>query len=338
MVRHQVIKSPKDLQVLEELVNWEKLNRSKRFEQKLADQEYKEELNTLFDPVIKPINTSLEQRNKLLALTENQSKALEFQNTLLGQTNKALEDQNILTREQNALTQDLIDKDSSETQWSPSPKLQKIVKLMSKQTNPQLELQFFDANKNEFLINKQPIKFTNDSILTDSGEYRLTDGFVRFLTNNDVAWDDLNDETLSEIKSFLRDINYSFKKGDKKSSRYKLIKALQNWSTNKISPAQASLDTTLYESADETEADLDQTIGGEGLTTSSFARQASPLYVFLSSDPDFLLDRLEVLIAESSVGNNNVLNEILAIGEELHRQGEVTDEEYQNFLTNFGEV
>ena len=124
------------------------------------------------------------------------------------------------------------------------------------------------------------------------------------------------------------------------NAAYKLIKALQNWSTNnqQVLPAQASLDTTLYESADETEADLDQTIGGEGLTTSSFARQASPLYVFLSSDPDFLLDRLEVLIAESSVGNNNVLNEILAIGEELHRQGEVTDEEYQNFLTNFGEV
>ena len=59
-------------------------------------------------------------------------------------------------------------------------------------------------------------------------------------------------------------------------------------------------------------------------------------YVFLPSDPDYLLDRLEILIAESAAGNNNVLNEILAIGEELHRQKEVTDEEYQNFLSNFG--
>ena len=82
-------------------------------------------------------------------------------------------------------------------------------------------------------------------------------------------------------------------------------------------------DVSQYELAN---TEFDKTLEGEGLNT----------YVFLSSDPDFLLDRLEVLIAESSAGNNNVLDEILAIGEELHRQKEVSDEEYQNFLTNFG--
>ena len=76
MVRHQVIKNEKDMQVLEELVKLEKLNRMKRFNQKLADQEYKKELNTLFDPVIKPINSSIEQGNKLLELTENQNAVL----------------------------------------------------------------------------------------------------------------------------------------------------------------------------------------------------------------------------------------------------------------------
>ena len=84
------------MQVLEELVNLEKLNRMKRFNQKLADQEYKEELNTLFDPVIKPINSSIEQGNKLLELTENQNAALTDQNNLLALTNQSLEEQNSL--------------------------------------------------------------------------------------------------------------------------------------------------------------------------------------------------------------------------------------------------
>ena len=350
MVRHQVIKNAKDMQMLEELIKLENLNRMKRFDKKLAEQEYKEELNTLFDPVIKPINQSVEQGNKILALTENQNEVLSTQNTLLGQTNKALEDQNILTREQNALTQDLIDQDLSKAVWSPSQKLQQIVQQMSAQTDPQLKLIIVDANKNIFIMNNHLIRFTNESILIGNNEYRLTDGLIKFLTSKNVSRENIDVE---QVRNFLRDIDYSLGKTDKKSVRYKSIKSVLSsgaWkpsassSPNWALPIRPTADPNLIErqpSVDsESEEQLNTTlyedVQGEDTYISGNGLQQT--YVFLSSDPDFLFDRLEVLIAESSAGNNNVLNEILAIGEELHRQKEVTDEEYQNFLTNFGEV
>ena len=298
----------------------------KRFDQKLADQEYKEELNTLFDPVIKPINSSIEQGKNLLALTENQNKALETQNTLLGQTNKALEDQN-------TLTQELIEQDKKAL-YTPTPRLQSIVKQMMKQTNPQLELLSFDATKGEFMINKKPIRINNDILKTAYNNYRLTEGFVKFLTRSDVNMDELDIDTLDQIKNFLKDINYSIKSGDKKSSRFKLIKSLLSKPQPSKALTQLSEETELYDDAvsdvsqyELANTEFDKTLEGEGIQHT---------YVFLSSDPDFLLDRLEVLIAESSAGNKIVLDEILAIGEELHRQTEVSDEDYQNFLTNFG--
>ena len=343
MVRHQVIKNAKDMQMLEELIKLENLNRMKRFDKKLADQEYKQELNTLFDPVIKPINQSVEQGNKLLALTENQNEVLSTQNALLSQTNKALEDQN-------ALTQDLIDQDLSKAVWSPSQKLQQIVQQMSAQTDPQLKLIIVDANKNIFIMNNHLIRFTNESILIGNNEYRLTDGLIKFLTSKNVSRENIDVE---QVRNFLRDIDYSLGKTDKKSVRYKSIKSVLSsgaWkpsassSPNWALPIRPTADPNLIErepSVDsESEEQLNTTlyedVQGEDTYISGNGLQQT--YVFLSSDPVFLLDRLEVLIAESSAGNNNVLNEILAIGEELHRQKEVTDEEYQNFLTNFGEL
>ena len=329
MVRHQVIKNDKDMQMLEELIKLENLNRMKRFDKKLADQEYKQELNTLFDPVIKPINQSVEQGNKLLALTENQNEVLSTQNALLSQTNKALEDQN-------ALTQDLIDQDLSKAVWSPSQKLQQIVQQMSAQTDPQLKLIIVDANKNIFIMNNHLIRFTNESILIGNNEYRLTDGFIKFLTSKNVSRENIDVE---QVRNFLRDIDYSLGKTDKKSVRYKSIKSVLSRS-GEVRPnpnlieRQPSVEREPSESEEQLNTTLYEDVQGEDTYISGNGLQQT--YVFLSSDPDFLVDRLYILIAESSAGNNNVLDEILAIGEELHRQKEVSDEEYQNFLTNFG--
>ena len=333
MVRHQVIKSPKDMQMLEELIKLENLNRMKRFDKKLADQEYKQELNTLFDPVIKPINQSVEQGNKLLALTENQNEVLSTQNALLSQTNKALEDQN-------ALTQDLIDQDLSKAVWSPSQKLQQIVQQMSAQTDPQLKLIIVDANKNIFIMNNHLIRFTNESILIGNNEYRLTDGLIKFLTSKNVSRENIDVE---QVRNFLRDIDYSLGKTDKKSVRYKSIKSVLSSGAWKPSASSSPIPNLIErepsvdsESEEQLNTTLYEDVQGEDTYISGNGLQQT--YVFLPSDPDFLLDRLYILIAESSAGNNNVLDEILAIGEELHRQKEVTDEEYQNFLTNFGEL
>ncbi len=45
---------------------------------------------------------------------------------------------------------------------------------------------------------------------------------------------------------------------------------------------------------------------------------------FLSTDPNELFNKLQILIAEKEAGNNNVLNEASAITDELRRQGHLS--------------
>ena len=57
-------------------------------------------------------------------------------------------------------------------------------------------------------------------------------------------------------------------------------------------------------------------------------------YVFLSSDPNILVNRLEVLIGEYFAGNKNTLSESEAILKELMNQKEINETQYQNILKN----
>jgi len=51
---------------------------------------------------------------------------------------------------------------------------------------------------------------------------------------------------------------------------------------------------------------------------------------FLSSDPKVLMNRLKILLAEKSAGNNNVFNEISAISDELRRSGALSMKQLKN--------
>ena len=53
-------------------------------------------------------------------------------------------------------------------------------------------------------------------------------------------------------------------------------------------------------------------------------------YVFLSSDPNILVNRLEVLIGEYFAGNKNSISESEAILKELINQNEINKEQYNN--------
>ena len=58
-------------------------------------------------------------------------------------------------------------------------------------------------------------------------------------------------------------------------------------------------------------------------------------YVFLSSDPNVLVQRLEVLIGENLSGNKNAINEASAIFDELLIQNEINKEEYAKGMQLF---
>ena len=54
--------------------------------------------------------------------------------------------------------------------------------------------------------------------------YTFSDGFINFLTNPNVTYDDKIEEYENKIKKFSFDIRYDVRKGDKNSSRYRTIK------------------------------------------------------------------------------------------------------------------
>ena len=58
-------------------------------------------------------------------------------------------------------------------------------------------------------------------------------------------------------------------------------------------------------------------------------------YVFLSSDPNILVKRLEVLIGEYLAGNKNTISETEAILKELMNQNEINNQQYKNTMKLF---
>jgi len=59
---------------------------------------------------------------------------------------------------------------------------------------------------------------------------------------------------------------------------------------------------------------------------------------FLSSDPKTLMDRLKILLAEKSAGNNNVFDENSAIADELRRSGALSMKQLKYFYKKLHEI
>ena len=58
-------------------------------------------------------------------------------------------------------------------------------------------------------------------------------------------------------------------------------------------------------------------------------------FVFMSSDPNVLVEKLELLAGESLAGNANAYREASAILHERLRMGEVTNQEYETDMKIF---
>ena len=56
--------------------------------------------------------------------------------------------------------------------------------------------------------------------------------------------------------------------------------------------------------------------------------------VFISSDPNALLERLDLLLASQEAGHTGVRNELVSICDELKRQGVLNSESYKKLISN----
>ena len=185
-----------------------------------------------------------------------------------------------------------------------------ILADMRKQTNIQLRLVPLDANENMFAINNVPTHITPNDIKPRNNNFDFTKSFLMFITNKKVTERDIKGDE-NKIKRFLRDIGYK-QRGDTKSNRSKVITRL---SISIASPRRDSFtsESTVYDTNEEVEEE----VKASGLT---------------KTDPNSLIERLELLILETKSGHDGLYDEILDISKQLLSMNIINQEQLDNFF------
>ena len=197
------------LETLINLNNLEKQNRRNRLEDKLKQQEFYGEIEELFDPLTKTLNTNSEtmqalQNNTLAELDNtNALKALDF--SPVQQSGFSIREPITLPGREGKL-------------FKLSNEMIDILADMRKQTNIQLRLVPFDANENDFTINNVPTHIIPNDMKLRNHNYDFTKGFLMFITNKNVIERDIKGDE-NKIKRFLRDIGYKQRGDTKKIDR-----------------------------------------------------------------------------------------------------------------------
>ena len=165
------------------------------------------------------------------------------------------------------------------------------------QVNAQPQVKFSRQNFNSYTITDKPFELHDDIIEFDDKTNRISSNFFKtFIKGNTLNLSDFTQNEMNILNDF---VDYAGGlRGDKKSNLHKVLKSSKD--------------------------SLIQEIDGKGTS-----------FVFQSSEPNILVERLEVLIGESLAGNTNAFLEASAILYELLRMKEITETEYENAVKIF---
>ena len=188
-----------------------------------------------------------------------------------------------------------------------------ILADMRKQKSIQLRLVPFDANENQFTINDVPTHITPNGIKLINNNYDFTKGFLMFITNKNVTERDIKDHE-NKIKKFLRDIVYK-QRGETKSNRSKVIRRLS------VSIASRRRDSFSSESTVDNTNEEKEEVKASCLT---------------ETDPNKLIERLQLLILETKAGHDGLYDEMLDISKQQLSMYIINQEQLDNFVFNYG--
>ena len=312
------------LETLIELNYLEKQNRKNRLEDKLKQQEFYGEIEELFDPLTKTLNANNET---MQAHNEQTLRAIDWQNqeldkqtkmisetaSQIGETASQIEQAGYQFNETASQIGETLKGTIKQTQEiAPNfldTKIAKNLHKMGTQTNPQLKLNLVDLPTRRYKMNGVDITLEQGAFLVRDNIYEFSEGFIDFLTNPNVTYNDDIEEDENKIKRFLKDIRYDLGKGDKKSARYRTIKRIM---------------------------EVRDDIFGRGLNTN---QQSCHHYVDQGTcfaDPNNLIERLELLILETKAGHDGLYDEMLDISKQLLSMNIINQKQLDNFVFNYG--
>ena len=191
---------------------------------------------------------------------------------------------------------------------------------------------FIKNDLNNYSVNEKPFQVVDKKLKFDIKEYEISPNFFELFRpkiNRLAALELTKNLSSIEKEALAHFVEYAGGLGrDVKSKIYVAIKFLRE------NPAVINDSDSDFDGNSENFGDLkllrqenayNRALGGRGVEN----------FIFLSSNPDTLVERLEVLVGEYFAGNKNAYREASAILHELLRMGELSKIEYENGMKIF---
>ena len=312
------IKDPRRREeLIKDLIETRKRIKDNFIAKKVGEAEYQTGLTKLFKPVIETQKTTAKE------ITEAQKTATEKITQGLLPIKEALENPIIIPpieegEEKKAIT--LTESLTEEEKTNLGPIAETFLKTPWNKEN--LDLNFGLNTQNEerkFKFGDKLVKFDGNDIVVEGERFIGTPGFWALIISKNLSPGDYENEDKRRYKDLLIKTNAIFKNNDPKETKPK-----GNYQGNKwkevINPIWQEIKPKPTKK------------GGKG----KGKRQKDPQpgtsgtgLKFLSSDPNALIDRFDLLFSSQKAGHTGVRNEIISILDELKRQGIININEYK---------
>ena len=334
-----------DLEKLKKLQETKSSVRKERLKEKLGKQDFHYDLEEVFEPVT---TKQVESNEKQLQAIENQTRAIEHNNnTLQISIKEGIKQYNEITNHNAELRNQLLTSLVNSNQVDSS-----IVKTVSNLLNDKNKSQFSlepiegypHSSTNLFTINPhnpQQVLIKGSTMTFENGNsYNLNDPDLQYFITNTQFDKQINN--WDSIYNFLNDVKYDLNYGDKKSIRYQFIKELYSrYQLQGYTQGFAGSSAQDYTQAHDLQGFAGSSAQGQsqGFTGSGlngeYSRSSTQQYVFLPSDPDELVDQLNLLYFEKVGGNDSFLinEQIIAIIDKL-LEYECISPQHQNIQSN----
>ena len=298
---------------------------------KVGEAEYQTGLTKLFKPVTET------QKAATKEITEAQKTAAEKITKELLPIREGLENITVIPpieaeEEKKAIT--LTESLTEEEKTNLGPIAEKFLKTPWNKEN--LDLNFGLNTQNEekkFKIGNKPVKFVNNDIIVEGEKFIGTPGFWALIISKNPSPDDYETADKIQYKKLLIKTNAIFldnnpentrAKGNYQGNKWKeIIKPI--WEEIKSKPTKKGGKGGKGKGKGKRQEDPQPSTSG----TDPQTKIPGGGLKILPSDPNALIDRFDLLFSSKKAGHTGVKNEIVAILDELKRQGVINVHDYK---------
>ena len=178
-----------------------------------------------------------------------------------------------------------------------------------------------------YYIGDKPIKIKDDNIIIDDKEYTGTEGLWELIVSNNPQEGIYTEDDFLNYGRILKQTNAIYQGNNSETNKPKSSKS-DKWK---------QLIKPIWEDIKKSKKPPEEEKGkGKGKGRGRKKRQEDPQpgtsgtgLKILPSDPNALIDRFDLLFSSQKAGHTGVRNEIIAILDELKRQGVINVQDYK---------